>query len=325
MKPWNAFSADLFLNSACNLSCRTCFLGDKYFDNRSEMSVQNIKDILKWCSGHGIQDIALLGGEPTLHRDIEEIVTLPQSFDIKTTRLVTNGNKRFRMLLERLSMHVNIFYLSIDGPDQKTNDSVRGFGSFDDIGSTINLLDGGKHKYVITYTATSSKIEPLIRMIEFASKTKCIRLNIHLPTKVGRAKDFSFEFDPSEWLETLAQAKLHAKSRSNLIIDIQVGYSLRGEISKSTAQEMCRTKTRSNIQFMPDGRVICCGLLADNYTLPSFRWDGDDVKTLISKVSECTICDGSDSACPMRTEFDLDYGQVTEELIPICIYERLEV
>lgn len=77
----------LFITNKCNLRCKGCFYADNL--GTGEMSFDVYKShILKYkCS---VKKVTLLGGEPTLHSLLPQMISFNQSFGLKTT-VYTNG------------------------------------------------------------------------------------------------------------------------------------------------------------------------------------------------------------------------------------------
>jgi organic radical activating enzyme len=91
-------SVDLYINSQCNRRCAFCFLPDEYLASRVELSVGVASSIIEWCVGT-VEEITLLGGEPSLHPRMPEIAEMVASAHLKL-RIVTNASPPFRQLLE---------------------------------------------------------------------------------------------------------------------------------------------------------------------------------------------------------------------------------
>lgn len=100
----------VFITTRCNLRCPECFVLDE-LGNR-EMSLAQYKAIvLKYADQ--IEKILLSGGEPTLHRNIREIIEFNHSLGKRTT-IYSNGARLDRLRgipLEGLSVRVSVFGL----------------------------------------------------------------------------------------------------------------------------------------------------------------------------------------------------------------------
>jgi Fe-coproporphyrin III synthase len=124
-----------FVTSHCNATCDTCF----YWDELNRPGDLDWKEILKLSETMPkLTDLWFSGGEPTLRRDLEDIIGLFVSNNgVRHINLPTNGLKprRLMQIAERclsvnpqLEMHINI---ALDGL-RDFHDTMRGVpGNFD--------------------------------------------------------------------------------------------------------------------------------------------------------------------------------------------------
>jgi len=78
----------VFITNKCNMRCKACFYAHNI--GREEISLQEYKKILlKYM--YNIDKVILLGGEPTLYRNINKVIALNTKLAIKTT-VYTNGS-----------------------------------------------------------------------------------------------------------------------------------------------------------------------------------------------------------------------------------------
>ena len=87
----------LSITDVCNFKCGYClpngFKIDKS-DNRTFLSLEEIKRLAKGLSELGVSKIRLTGGEPTIRKDFYEIVKIiKNSSGINKTVITTNGYK----------------------------------------------------------------------------------------------------------------------------------------------------------------------------------------------------------------------------------------
>ena len=93
---FSPISINLDLTSACNFSCPFC-VDSKLINTGKSLTLGEIKKTINTLHSHGLLSVILVGGgEPTLHKDFEEIVRY-----IKNKRLqvgiVTNGSRLEKM------------------------------------------------------------------------------------------------------------------------------------------------------------------------------------------------------------------------------------
>ena len=72
----------------CNLKCVHCYAAGQTLAKTRELSTDEWKKVIDTCREAGIPQLTFTGGEPTLRRDLVELVTYAQWF---VTRLNTNG------------------------------------------------------------------------------------------------------------------------------------------------------------------------------------------------------------------------------------------
>lgn len=105
-KPVNTLQ--LFITNRCNLRCRACFYAGSL--GREDMKMEQYKEhVLQYAPQIG--KVILLGGEPTLHPDLEQMIYFNKSQGLRTT-LYTNG-ARIRRLegfdLEGIEVRVGVY------------------------------------------------------------------------------------------------------------------------------------------------------------------------------------------------------------------------
>jgi radical SAM protein with 4Fe4S-binding SPASM domain len=132
---------ELQITDRCNLQCKHCYIGSSSAPERlHELSLDQIKTILR--EFEELQGLRLLitGGEPLLHKNFEAINQMLPDFMVRKV-LFSNGLLLNRRLLKDL--HVDEIQVSIDGLEQ-AHDILRGTGTFARSMESIRLcLDMG--------------------------------------------------------------------------------------------------------------------------------------------------------------------------------------
>jgi wyosine [tRNA(Phe)-imidazoG37] synthetase (radical SAM superfamily) len=89
---FSPISINLDLTSACNFSCPFC-VDSKLVNAGKSLTLTEAKRTVDTLSSHGLLSVILIGGgEPTLHRDFEEIVRYIQGKKLQIG-IVTNGSR----------------------------------------------------------------------------------------------------------------------------------------------------------------------------------------------------------------------------------------
>lgn len=98
------------LNRNCNMHCRFCYAGSRLEDT-DVIDTNKIEQIIKILNRTNIKKVILLGGEPTLYKDLEKVIFQFKKNNIKVV-LQTNGlvltEARWKNLFTQIECSVSI-------------------------------------------------------------------------------------------------------------------------------------------------------------------------------------------------------------------------
>lgn len=118
----------LSITDVCNFSCDYC-LPDGYQCNsdRDFLSTTEISRIIKTFAELGTKKVRITGGEPSLRKDLPEIITIAkQTSGIETVALTTNGYKLLDHIDTWLDAGLSSLNISIDSLDPRLFNSITG-------------------------------------------------------------------------------------------------------------------------------------------------------------------------------------------------------
>ena len=103
--------ANIVLTSRCNLSCEYCFAHELTESDACDIKMKDFMEILDFAGADG--EIGLIGGEPLLHKEINEFISILNSrYDVGRVVLFTNGifleKLDTRLLYPKTSVLVNV-------------------------------------------------------------------------------------------------------------------------------------------------------------------------------------------------------------------------
>ena len=138
--------ATLLLTYRCNNACLMCEFprraaGDRKAGRR-ELDTDGFKRVLDDFAALGTTGIALIGGEPTLRPDLDELLRHARRSGL-VANITTNGSlladeARAARLLQT---GIDLVNVSVDGADAATHDGLRGRrGNFDELRAAIGHL-----------------------------------------------------------------------------------------------------------------------------------------------------------------------------------------
>lgn len=194
------------LTNRCNLRCRMCAI-DKTPAIENELSVSEIEAIILQIKDLGVKHLILSGGEPLLREDLTTIVEFASKHILGRIDIITNGMLFNNQLIENLlKTKLNHITFSIDGL-KKTNDEIRGDGSFDKAINNIKKLNDHKVKkgllfptLGINFTVMNNNISQIFPMIEFARAIgcNCIVFQSLLSNNIKMYEKYKNDLWPSE-------------------------------------------------------------------------------------------------------------------------------
>ena len=120
----------LSITDVCNFKCGYClpngFKIDKS-DNRTFLSLEEIKRLAKGLSELGVSKIRLTGGEPTIRKDFYEIVkVIKKNSGINKTVITTNGYKLDKFAEQLVESGLDGINISIDSLDKNKFHKITG-------------------------------------------------------------------------------------------------------------------------------------------------------------------------------------------------------
>jgi MoaA/NifB/PqqE/SkfB family radical SAM enzyme len=148
----------------CNLNCRHCYINPAQH-GRAKLPLATIQRWLKIFSDlDKPANLILLGGEPTLHPDLAAVVRRARRLGFASITIDTNGYL-FHDILDRITPEdLDYFSFSLDGATAKTNDALRGEGSYAACLEGIRRAVAKGFSTSLIYTVSTANIHELEQM-----------------------------------------------------------------------------------------------------------------------------------------------------------------
>jgi MoaA/NifB/PqqE/SkfB family radical SAM enzyme len=144
----------IIMGYECNNNCRFCYDGG-YKRTLPPMTTKQVKRELMQARRRGSTFVDLLGGEPTIRRDILELVRYARGLGFRTISLTTNGKLfYYRDFAERmLAAGLNSAVFSIHGHTPELHDYLTRSNSFRYAAQGLKNLKGlSRDFYICTNT-----------------------------------------------------------------------------------------------------------------------------------------------------------------------------
>ncbi|NOQ45932.1 MAG: radical SAM protein, partial [Desulfobulbaceae bacterium] len=247
--------------TACNLSCRHCYINPPQHGT----STLSRDTVLKWLKLFARPEqetnLILLGGEPTMHPDLATIIRAAKSMRYAVT--VDSNGYLFHDLLDNVTPdELDFLSFSLDGPDAAVNDPIRGEGVFEICTDNLKkAVARGFHTSLI-YTVSGLNIDHLHRMPALLENLGAQRFFIQVIGLRGKSAEgkpdvhHAWQVDPEHWLEVVPKVAREAAERGLHVTFPKVF------LEPEECFE-CAGLVAENYFIFPNGRVYRCPLCED--------------------------------------------------------------
>ena len=131
----------LTVNRACNFRCKWCYAEGTNYNREDDMSLELAKKLVNFQAELGVEDVILIGGEPTLWPHLFEIIELISQKGMKSA-LVTNGlllaNEKYLQKLKASS--IGGITLSLKSGNKDQHKEIAGSSEFDKVVKAVKSI-----------------------------------------------------------------------------------------------------------------------------------------------------------------------------------------
>lgn len=279
----------------------------KHYSNTVELPFHKAQEILQKYYKLGAKKLTLLGGEPMLHPNLEEIAKFAKDLGYSYVRIQTNGQFDPEILQDPLILNnVDTFSFSVDGPDERKNSIIRIRCSLDKTLQNIKVAQNLGYDTRIAVTVTSLNINDLFDIVKLSEKVGVSVVYLNLVFPMGSAKGKTFlEVSPNQWLKAYRELKKHSQNYK-VKIKLPIGYS-----SITPNDHKCIALELSRLYIMPNGDAYPCVLFIDKPNLKIS--EKGYINKIINYVN--TSVEELNNRCYMLFSQE-------NELKPLCLYYR---
>lgn len=255
----NATNVFFHILTRCNLKCRHCYINKKQH-GKNTLPIETINTWLRaFASKNKEANVIFLGGEPTLHPDLPEAVIKAKSLGYSSITIDTNGYL-FHDILSKVSPDViDYFSFSLDGATRKTNDMIRGKGSFDTcIQGIKNAVQQGFDTSLI-YTVSTINIHELDKIAPLLKDLKIERFFLQvigIRGKSAESRQDKLQVSREDWLNIIPQTAQQIARLGIIVTYPKVFLNLEEPFE-------CAGLVADNYFIFPNGRVYRCPLCED--------------------------------------------------------------
>jgi MoaA/NifB/PqqE/SkfB family radical SAM enzyme len=243
---------------ACNQRCLHCYAAGQKYAETEELSTEDWKKIIDRCKKAKIPQLTFTGGEPTLRKDLLELIAYSRWF---VTRLNTNGILLTKELVNKLvEAELDSVQVTLYSHEEAIHNELVGSNHFKDtIQGIKNALEAGLNLSVNTPLCSINKdyVEMLKFLHELGVKyVTCSGLIVTGNATSEGSKQTQLSND--EIYEILKAAKEYTDTH-----DMEIDFTSPGWIDQEKLMALHMIVPScgaclSNMAITPDGKVIPC-------------------------------------------------------------------
>lgn len=253
-----------YINSLCNLRCRHCYVGNDLLSKSFEYSFDDFRSILSQFSA--LDRLTILGGEPLLHAQVNDMLRYAGLQMINEKRITTNLTKLREEHIRALVESGFRICVSLDGADSSTNDWIRGDGMFDLVLNNLRLLRSHTDNIEVTHTLNKKNLGTFDKLVSLLRDLGIGMLNLHRMNARGNALLISDEvLSPTEWRTFVSHLEnMGGKTTETIRVRYELGFATVSEYmelrqtnaySAHGVKSFYVTGNKGRIVLYPDRRV----------------------------------------------------------------------
>jgi len=261
----------------CNQKCLHCYAAEQENANVSELSTKEWKKVIDKCRRIGIPQITFTGGEPTLRKDLTELIDYSRFF---VTRLNTNGVLLTEKLCHQLyEASLDSIQITLYSNVPEIHNTLVGAENFDKTVLGIkNAVKAGLN--VSINTPLCSLNFDYSSTLEFANKlgVKYASCSGLIPSgNATKSNSIATKLGTFEMYTLLEQATKICKENHIEISFTSPGWLTEKEMRKLGLDIPACGACLSNMAIAPNGMVVPCqSWLSSNHSLGNILTDNWD-------------------------------------------------
>lgn len=254
----------LYITEKCQLRCGHCYMGDR-LERGLTLNFDRASQIMERCRTLGGEYITFLGGEPTLHPDLPELVD--RAVDLGFRQVMINSNGLLEKTIDRIApSKLHYISFSVDGASPETHDAIRGEGTYRKTIACIRQTVDAGYSVRIICTISQRNIHEATDLLNLADEIGIGMVNFHVFSEEGRgianAEDWSLS--AQDWIsfyEFLEQIKDNYKTS----IWYPPTYASESQLRRYVDEGFrgCVGASLDRLSIFPDEKAYVCSVLFD--------------------------------------------------------------
>lgn len=306
-----------YLTYRCNAKCGFCDIWER---PSPYVTLENCKENLLQLKKLGVKVIDLTGGEPLLHREIDQLLKIAKELGFITT-LTTNG-LLYPKWAEKLKGLIDMLHFSLDSPHKEEHNALRGVDCFDHVMDSITIAKSHGERPDIIFTVFEDNV----------SQIKEVYDSICKPNNLVLILNPVFEYNQVETGNSLSDETLNELTgwgkKKNVYLN-EGFISLRKDGGNHVTDPVCKAAS-STIVISPENELVlpCYHLGIKNFKIEGDLFDlyrSNEVQKLVALEGKLPECEGCTINCYMQPSFAVEINKYFWKALPSTIkYNRIK-
>lgn len=304
-----------YVTYRCNAKCSFCDIWEK---PSPYITLEDVRQNLLDLKRLGVQVIDFTGGEPLLHRQIDQMLGMAHGMGFITT-LTTNG-MLYPKMAHRLKGKIDMLHFSLDAANREEHDKGRGVACFDFVMESIAVAKELGERPDILFTVFRDNLHQLEEVYQ----------QIVLPNKLLLIINPAFEYNAVETGEQLTPEELQYLSDfgKRKHVYLNEGFiQLRQDGGNHVESPVCKAAS-TTLVISPENELVlpCYHLGTVSYPIQGKLYDlyrSGEVDALKRQEGRLPACEGCTINCYMQPSFAVEVNKYFWKALPSTLKYNL--
>lgn len=295
-----------YITYRCNATCSFCDIWER---PSPYITLENAKQNLLDLKRLGVKVIDFTGGEPLLHRQLDELCREAKNLGLITT--VTTNGLLYPKYAERLKGLIDMLHLSLDSPDEEEHNKSRGVKCFDKVMESIKIAKSLGERPDIIFTVFEDNIDKIGRVYD----------EICVPNNLVLILNPVFEYKSvgqNLSNEALAELRRWGKAKNVYLNDGFIQLRLDG--GNHVEDPVCLAAS-TTLVISPENKLVlpCYHLGTKDFEIKNdlFQlYKSEEVQKLVALEGRLPACEGCAINCYMQPSFAVETSKYWWKALP---------
>lgn len=305
-----------YVTYRCNASCSFCDIWEK---PSPYVTMKEVEENLRALKRLGVKVIDFTGGEPLLHREIDQFLKLAKDLGFITT--LTTNTLLYPKWAHKLKGLVDMLHFSLDFAEKSKHDTARGVACFDSVLASIQLAKEIGERPDILFTVFDDNIADIETVYEQIIVPNGLLMILNPVFSYGKEVGSSLSTSHFTYLRKIAR-------KSSIYLND--GFlKLREDGGNKISSPICKAAS-STIVISPENKLItpCYHLGTKAFNIDNnldSLFKSKDVQAQIALEGKLPECEGCVINCYMQPSFAVELNRYWLAALPSTLkYNRVK-